>query len=735
MSPEQARGLGVDNRSDIFSLGAVIYEMLARRKPFEGDTPSDTLAAILKTEPPSLSRLIPGVPAELSRIVTKCLKKDREERYQVVKDLWLDLKALKQELDFQKNRAGEAHPPSAVAAEPTAMFTEPRVTVERSGTGTITESLSIEIKRHKFGAALAFVLITLILATGGFGVYKLLHRENDVAHFSEISLAPLTNSGNAIDAMISPDGKYVVYVLSDRSAQSLWIRQVSAANDRMIVPAAPVGYFGLTFSPDGTDLYYVIKQNLDAGTLYRIPVLGGTPPVKLLEKIDGPVTFSPDGKQFAFVRGNYPKPGNSALVIANIDGTGGRDLVVKNFPERFSPIFFTGPSWAPDGQSIAASVATLGGATKILGFSVADGTEQNLSQQSWPFAGRVAWLPDMSGLLVVAGENTGLAQLWLINHPAGTVRRITNDLSKYRTIGLTQDGKKFTTVQAQGLVNLWVVPTNDPSKAERLPTGNVNFYSSAGNNITWTPDDHIVFVSTEGGNPHIWTIKPDGSERKQLTANDAMNFSPVVSPDGNHIVFTVWRGGRKNLWRMNVDGSNPVQLTSGISETSPSITPDGRWVIFIAPGNAKPTLWKVSIDGGTPTQITDHVVTMGVVSPDGQSIAFSYPESADPSAPPNRIAVMSFDGGPIQKTFNIAASGTVTSILQWANDGNSVLFSVNSNNVSNVWSQSLDGGPPKQVTDFKEMLITGFSWSRDGKQLATTRGNLFRDAVLIRDTK
>jgi Tol biopolymer transport system component len=284
-------------------------------------------------------------------------------------------------------------------------------------------------------------------------------------------------------------------------------------------------------------------------------------------------------------------------------------------------------------------------------------------------------------------------------------------------------------------VNLWVVPSNDPSKAERLPTGNVSFYSSAGNNITWTPDDRIVFVSTEGGNPHIWTIKPDGSERKQLTANDAMNFSPVVSPDGKYIVFTVWRGGRKNLWRMNVDGSNPVPLTSGISETSPSITPDSRWVIFIAPGDAKPTLWKVSIDRGTPTQVTDHVVTMGVVYPDGKLIALSYPESADPSAPPNRIAVMPFDGGPIMKTFNIAASGTVTSILQWSNDGKSVLFSVNANNVSNVWSQTLDGGPPMQVTDFKEMLITGFSWSRDGKQLAATRGNLLRDAVLIRDTK
>jgi eukaryotic-like serine/threonine-protein kinase len=732
MSPEQARGLGVDNRSDIFSLGAVIYEMLARRKPFEGDTPSDTLAAILKTEPPSLSRIIPGVPSELTRIVTKCLKKDREERYQVVKDLWLDLKALKQELDFQRSRGGDV-PAGAGAAEPTGIFSEPRPTAERSGIGTITESLSIEIKRHKFGAAVAVLLIAALLAAGGFGVYKLLNRENAVAHFSDFNLARLTNSGNAIDATISPDGKYIVYVLSDRSSQSLWIRQVSTANDKLIVQPAPVGFFGVTFSPDGNDLYYVIKQNLDRGTLYRIPVLGGIP-VKLSEALDGPVSFSPDGKQFVFVRGNHPSTGSSALIIANADGTNERELIVKNFPERFSPIFFTGPAWSPDGKIVAATVATVGSDTRVVGFSVTDGKEQNLSQQSWPFAARTQWLPDMSGVLVVAGENAASAQLWLINHPEGTTRRVTNDLSQYRALGLTQDGKMLTTVQSQGLVNLWTVRDGDATKATRLPTGNVSFYSSSGNNVSWTVDGRIVFVSNEGGEANIWITKPDGSERKQLTANGAMNFSPIVTPDNKYIIFAVWRDGKKRLWRMNLDGSNPVQLTSGIGDSFPSITPDSRSVIYTASG-PKPTLWKVSIDGGTPVQVMDHHATMGVVSPDGKFIAYTYPESADVLAPPNRLAVIPIEGGQPVKTFSVPATGTVLAVIQWANDGDSILYTVTGNNVTNIWSQPLDGGQAKQATDFKEMLMTGFAWSRDGKQLACTRGNLVRDAVLIRDLR
>src|ERR1043165_2871869 len=280
MSPEQARGLGVDHRSDIFSLGAVIYEMLARRKPFEGDTPSDTLAAILKTAPPPLSRIAQGVPAELVRIVNKSLRKDREERYQVVKDLWLDLKALKQELEFQDKldasvaSEADANGTSVMpAGDVTAAMSGPRHTVSGSAISHISESISIEIKRHKVGAALALLAVLLVAGAGSFGVYKWFHREPPVEHFWDIRLTRLTNSGNAIDATISPDGKYIVYVLSDRSSQSLYIRQVSTANDKLIVPPARVGFFGITFSPDGTDIYYVLKVNLDAGTLYRIPAL------------------------------------------------------------------------------------------------------------------------------------------------------------------------------------------------------------------------------------------------------------------------------------------------------------------------------------------------------------------------------------------------------------------------------------------------------------------------------
>jgi eukaryotic-like serine/threonine-protein kinase len=728
MSPEQARGLPVDNRSDIFSLGAVIYEMLAQRKPFEGDTPSDTLAAILKTEPPPLSQVVPGIPPELARIVTKSLRKDREERYQVVKDLWLDLKALKQELDFQDKLDRSV---SSKADETRVMLPgEPTTTTAyRSG---ISESISSEIKRHKVGFALAAIAMVFIFAAGGFGVYRWLNRETPAAHFAETKLMRLTNSGNVIDATISPDGKYIVYALSDRTQQSLFIRQVTTANDKEIVAPARVGFFGLTFSPDGTELYYAVKANLSPGTLYRIPVLGGTP-VKVLEQIDGPISFSPDGKQFVLIRGNYPNSGESALVIANADGSGERDLVVKKIPQRFSPHFFTGPSWSPDGKLVAATVSTIGGRSKVFGFSVDDGSEKDLSPESWPFSARVQWLPDMTGLLVIAGENPAATQVWLLNYPDGRVRRVTNDLNIYRAIGLTQDGKKFTTVQSQGLVNLWVVPEGDAEKAVRLPTGNINsFVSLAGSNVSWAPDGRILYVSTEGGSSDIWIADASGDNRKQLTANGATNVGPVATADGRYIVWVAGQNEKRNVWRMNLDSSNPVRLTSGLSDAFPALSPDSRWVIYTTLEGIKPTLWKVSIDGGTPVKLTDHVAAGATVSPDGQLIAYTYPEAPDPFAPPNRIGVIPFAGGSNIKNFEVATS---TSVVHWSPDGKSILYTITSNNVTNIWSQPLEGGPPKQVTDFKDLLLSGFSWSPDGKQLACARGTLVRDAILVTDLK
>jgi Tol biopolymer transport system component len=284
------------------------------------------------------------------------------------------------------------------------------------------------------------------------------------------------------------------------------------------------------------------------------------------------------------------------------------------------------------------------------------------------------------------------------------------------------------------MVNLWVAPGGDAAKALRLPTGNVGFYASAGKNVAWTVDGRIIYVSNESGTPQIWLTNPDGTNRKQLTSL-GNSMSPYASPDGRFFVFGSFKDSVSSIWRVNVDGNNPVRLTLGPQDGLPSVTSDGKWVIFTSFSGAKPTIWKVSINGGTAVQITDHIALAGIVSPDMKWISFFYPESPDPQAPPNKLAIMPFEGNGEIKTYSFNPGGTVPSRNQWSNDSKAVFYTVTANNTSNIWSQSISGGPAKQVTNFNDNLITGFAFSPDGKQLAATRGTLLRDAVLITDVK
>ncbi|MGB7922289.1 MAG: protein kinase [Pyrinomonadaceae bacterium] len=736
MSPEQARGLEVDARTDIWSMGVVLYEMVAGRVPFEGATTGDMIVSILDREPLPLSRYCVEAQTELDWIVKKALSKDREERYQTIKDFAIDLRRLKQELEFRSKLERSSPSGDATSAAPTfsggrSINSGGETAAARTGemgltvrTTSSAEYLIGEIKRHKGGAALTLAALALVLAATGFILHRAFWKEMHVVPFQNMRISRLTNTGHANVAAISPDGKYVVHVVSGGGQQSLWVRQVATSSNVQIVPPAEVQYWGLTFSNDANFIYYVIFDKSPPASLYQVPTLGGAAK-KLIEGVDDSITLSPDGKQLAFIR-DYPSQRERALIVANADGSGERRLTTRKLPD-----YCFDPAWSPDGKLIAFSNKTYtasGSSMGLVGVRVDDGTEIKLTTQRWMNIGRAAWLKDGSGLVMTASDPMSrLSQVWHLAYPGGEARRITNDVNDYRDVTMTADSSALVTVQREQLSNVWTLPANgEASRASQITSGKYNGPWG----LSWTPDGRIVYTSNASGNPDLWVMDADGTNQKQLTADSSSNTFPAVSPDGRYVVFISERTGIPALWRMNIDGSNLKQL-GDTKSYAPQISPDSRWIVYGGFDSGKWVLWKISIDGGQPVRLLDQDAEAPAISPDGKMLAYSYlDEQANWQ---HRIAVIPFEGGPPIKTFDIAQTAGWT--VRWTPNGRAITYIDTRGGVSNIWSQPLDGGKPTQVTDFKADQIFCFDWSSDGKQLTTSRGLVTTDVVLISDFK
>jgi eukaryotic-like serine/threonine-protein kinase len=743
MSPEQARGEQVDARTDIWSFGVVLYELVAGCVPFERSTPSEVIASILEREPPPLARYSREVPPELERIVNKALTKNREERYQTAKDVLIDLRRLRQQLEVKAEVERLVTPASGseVAATTDAKQAAVATTGEASaltqaeiGRRTWSaEYLLSGIKRHKQGAVVALAISLILLGGIGLGLYRfIVHRQPTAEPFQAKRFTKLimTETGKASLPVISPDGKYVAYVVNAAGQQSLWIKQVATASNVQIIPPAEVQYGRPNFSHDSNYVYYVTDKGDPHGALYRIPALGNTTPQKLLVNIQSVISLSPDDKRFAFYRSD-PGAEEESLMLANAaDGTGEQKLTSRKGYEGFewAEGAVQGPSWSPDGKLIACGArkdSSPKPATVIV-VQVEDGAQREFTSQRWKAIGNLAWLGDGSGLMFGAE-----GQIWHLTYPGGEVRQITSgDFRQNGLTSMTADSSIILGWQIESLDNIWVAPGGDASRARQITYSNE---SEGGFGLSWISDGRIVYSSTASGNVNVWVMNADGSNKKQLTFDSSKDVSPIMTPDGRYIVFVSSRGGKwSNVWRMDADGGHPKQLTNGIEDFGPHCSPDSKWVVYGNADSTRTTLWKVSIDGGNPAQLTSKDSNSPVVSPDGKWIACRYWNEQTDS--PKQIAVIPFEGGEPIKLFDGPKSGFGGKRIRWTPDGRAITYVNTRGDVSNIWSQSIDGGPARRLTDFKDQLIFAHDWSPDGKQLVCARGVMVTTIVLISDS-
>jgi len=722
MSPEQARGEEVDSRTDLFSLGAVLYEMATGRQAFGGATSAPILTAILRAQPPRPSQVNPALPVELDRIIEQALAKDRNLRYQHTSEIRADLRRLQRDTH-------SGHAVASMSSSPPALGTPlgPASAVGTSAVGTPplqadssdSQMFARLVKRHK-KATLALTAAAMVIAEAF--IYALYRGSvHAPAPPAALEFTRVTDSGDVQQADISPDGNYVAYVRETAGKRSIWLKQLATDSEVQRITLGEDSCRGLAFSRDGSYIYFVLHTSPKIiGDLYQVPTLGGTPR-RILSGMFGPPAFSPDGQRLVFVGTSL---GESSLLTASLDGSGERVLVSYRQPDAIYP---PRVAWSPDEKTVAFFHDSSWPALTTI--AAAGGPARAVAGARWASVRDLTWLPGGPHLWVVGGQPT-TPQLYEVSLEGGEARQLTHDFSSYIKVRVSADARTLLALQGQTLATIQAATPGKESEARPLSTGKQSYDGTQG--LAWTPHGKIVYYSCRNGRTDLWEMSGNGSNAQRLTNNNLSSSSayPTVSPHGDFIAFTRYDGnGNANIWRMDMDGGSLKKLTQGWKDVRPAVSPDGQWVVFTSNQGGNYTLVRVPSEGGRPVQLTDYYSYYPSVSPNGKWIACFYVPGEDQ---PNSLAILPFEGGPPAKVFPLPASFEDDYPIRWTPDGRALSFINSVDDVSNIWGQPVAGGPSKAITHFTSERIFWFDWSPDGR-LAFSRGMQMTDAVLIKN--
>jgi Tol biopolymer transport system component/predicted Ser/Thr protein kinase len=586
MSPEQAEGKPVDARSDIFAFGAVLYEMLTGQRAFRGDTKLSVLSAILKEEPPPASSIRKEIPPELERIITRCLRKGPERRFQHMDDLRVALEEVKEESDSGL----------------TAIKRTPR----RGARVLIWAGLGL-----------------CIMLTAAAAVWLRFWNEPPPVQ------APLVSyQGSAWYPALSPDGKQAAFSWKGENGDEdgIYVKLVDTG------PAAPAlritkGGELPAWSPDGQTIAFSRREN-DGREICTVPALGG-PERKIaqsawadfLKGSAGGVSWSPDGRYLAYTDRASPNEPHAIFLVSIETHEKGR---LTQPPTDYTGDF--NPRFSPDGKWLAFLRQLKVASTELHIMPMAGARAAGASRSMLPVPvdlWGLDWTPDSRSLIYSWPRGPANA-LWRISATGGKQQPLASSAEGVIQLSIARQASRLVYTKWVGHRSIW--RRSGPAAEE--PVEPQVFISSKGNDFAarYSPDGrHIAFFSNRSGTQQLWLADADGKNAVALTSAGGNN--PEWSPDSHWIAFDRTEPadpGHHHIYIVPADGGGVRKLTSGPSEQVwPSCSHDGLWIYYGCDRGGDWQIWKVPAAGGQPVQVTKQGGRQAHESPDGRFVYYT----------------------------------------------------------------------------------------------------------------